>query len=83
LVPPLATAGILAARADFVLSGRALLLALTNVAAIQVAFSVVFWIGGYRQLTIREYGVFAFLRRGVLGVAVVSNFDVQSENSSL
>jgi hypothetical protein len=59
---------------------------MTNVAAIQVAFSAVFWIGGYRRLTtIGEYGVFAFLRREVLGVAVVSVlaivFGVQLHNA--
>ena len=41
LVPPLATAGILLARADFLLGG-ALLLAATNVIAIQFAFSAIF-----------------------------------------
>jgi uncharacterized membrane protein len=52
LVPPLATAGILAARADFAMARGALILALTNIVAIQVAFSVVFWVGGYRRLTL-------------------------------
>jgi uncharacterized hydrophobic protein (TIGR00271 family) len=64
LVPPLAAAGILLARADFALAGGALLLALTNVVAIQVAFSAVFWVSGYRRLTaIRDRGLLAFLPR--------------------
>jgi uncharacterized hydrophobic protein (TIGR00271 family) len=46
LAPTLAVAGLLAARADF---ERALMLAATNVIGIQFAFSVVFWVGGYRQ----------------------------------
>jgi len=41
LVPPLAAAGILLARADFLLGG-ALILAATNVIAIQFAFSAIF-----------------------------------------
>ena len=72
LVPPLAAAGILLARADFASAGGALLLALTNVVAIQFAFSVVFWVSGYRRLTaIRERGLLAFLRRDFLSLALV------------
>ena len=71
LVPPLAAAGILLARADFVLGGGALLLAATNVVAIQVAFSIVFWVTGYRQLTsMRQQGLLAFLKRDFSSVAV-------------
>ncbi|MGB7126568.1 MAG: TIGR00341 family protein [Methylovirgula sp.] len=72
LVPPLAAAGILLARADFALAGGALLLALTNVAAIQVAFSTIFWSGGYRKLTaIGDQGFLAYLRRDVLSLGLV------------
>ncbi len=78
LVPPLAAAGLLAARAEFALAGGAMLLALTNVVAIEVAFSTVFWVSGYRRLTaIGPEGVLTFLRRNlvslvlVLGLAVV------------
>ena len=49
LAPPLAAAGLLAARADLERAGGALLLAATNVIGIQFAFSVVFWVGGYRR----------------------------------
>lgn len=86
LVPPLAASGILLARADFVLAGGAFLLAVTNVAAIQVAFSVVFWVGGYRQITaIGKRGFLAFLRRdllsvGLLGLLAVA-FGVQLHNA--
>lgn len=69
LVPPLAAAGILLARADFRLASGALLLALTNVAAIQVAFSAVFWFGGYRKITvIGQHGFLTFLRRGLVSI---------------
>jgi uncharacterized hydrophobic protein (TIGR00271 family) len=72
LVPPLAAAGILVARADFVLAGGALLLALTNIAAIQVAFSAVFWVAGFRRLTrIGQQGFLAYLRRDLLSVTFV------------
>ena len=72
LVPPLAAAGILLARGDFSLAGGALLLALTNAVAIQVAFSAVFWFGGYRWLTtIDEQGLPAFLRRNLPSLSVV------------
>jgi uncharacterized hydrophobic protein (TIGR00271 family) len=72
LIPPLAAAGILLARADFTLAGGALLLALTNIVAIQLAFSAVFWISGYRRLTaIRERGILAFLRRDLPSIAFV------------
>ena len=73
LVPHLAAAGVLLARADFAMARGALLLALTNVAAIQVAFSAVFWAGGYRRLTaIGKQGSFAFLRRNLLSIAAVA-----------
>jgi uncharacterized hydrophobic protein (TIGR00271 family) len=69
LVPPLAAAGILLARAEFALAGGALLLALTNVVAIQVAFSAVFWISGYRRLTsIGGHGLLADLRSEILSL---------------
>jgi hypothetical protein len=49
-----------------------LLLALTNIVAIQVAFSAVLWVAGYRRLTtVGEKGFLAFLRRDSLGLAIV------------
>jgi uncharacterized hydrophobic protein (TIGR00271 family) len=72
LVPPLAAAGILLARGDLSLAVGALLLALTNIAAIQLAFSAVFWIGGYRRVTaIGEQGLLAFLRREAATLGIV------------
>lgn len=72
LVPPFAAVGILLARADFNLAAGALLLGLTNIAAIQVAFSVVFWIGGYRQITAGgKRGVLMFFRHDGLSVAII------------
>jgi uncharacterized hydrophobic protein (TIGR00271 family) len=73
LVPPLAAAGLLAARGDLAMAGGALVLALTNVVAIQVAFSVVFWVGGYRWLTSGSgQSIGSFLRRNIVGVALIS-----------
>jgi uncharacterized hydrophobic protein (TIGR00271 family) len=73
LMPPLAAAGLLLARAEFELAGGALLLTATNVVAIQLAFSTVFWVGGYRRLTVLgEHGVVAFLRRSLASLLCVS-----------
>lgn len=73
LMPPLAADGLLIARAEFVLAGGALLLAATNVVAIQLAFSAVFWVGGYRRLTaVEERGLLAFLHRSLASLAFVT-----------
>lgn len=48
LVPPLSASGILLARGEFSLALGALLLTLTNIVGIQVAGSIVMWLGGYR-----------------------------------
>ena len=73
LVPPLAAAGILLGRADFVLGSGALLLSATNVIAIQVAFSAIFWVTGYRRLTsLRRRGLLAFLQRDCYGKVEMS-----------
>ncbi len=75
LVPPLAAAGILLARADFLLGG-ALLLAATNVIAIQFAFSAIFWVSGYRRPTsMRQEGVLASLQRDFPSIAVWEVFE--------
>ena len=72
LVPPLAAAGILLARADVTLGGDALLLVATNVVAIQVAFSIIFWVSGYRRLTSeRPHSSLAFLQRDFPSVVVL------------
>ena len=51
LVPPMASAGILAARGEFDLSQSALILVFTNMVAIQFAASVVLWLTGFRGVT--------------------------------
>ncbi len=72
LVPPLAAAGMLLARGEYVLAGGALLLAFTNIVAIQLAFSAMFWLGGYRRLTsFGELGLLTFLRRALPSLALV------------
>jgi uncharacterized membrane protein len=48
LVPPLSASAICLARGDYSLAFGAFLLAFTNIVAIQVAGSVVMWLGGYR-----------------------------------
>ena len=77
LVPPLAASGILLARADYALSGGALLLALTNIVAIELAFSTIFWIGGYRALTaIGKDGLWHFMRRSLVSFVLVGGLTV-------
>jgi uncharacterized hydrophobic protein (TIGR00271 family) len=51
LVPPLSSASILFARGDFDLGAGALLLAFTNMVAIQFSSSVVMWLTGFRKMT--------------------------------
>jgi hypothetical protein len=72
LVPPLATAGLLFARGAFALGGGALLLALTNVVAIEFAFATIFWVGGYRRVVAAEgAGPWVFVRRNAVGLAAL------------
>ena len=51
LVPPLVSSAVCLARGEYQLSAGAFLLAFTNMVAIQVASSTVFWLRGYRGLT--------------------------------
>ena len=72
LVPPTACAGILLARGDVDLAIGALLLVLTNIVAIQLAFSVVFWVAGYRHRdTVDKPGLPVFARVHVFGLALI------------
>jgi len=48
LVPPFASSAVCLARGEFTLAFEAFLLALTNIVAIQVASSLVMWLGGFR-----------------------------------
>jgi uncharacterized hydrophobic protein (TIGR00271 family) len=50
LVPPLSASAICLARGEYSLAFGALLLALTNIVGIQVAGSIVMWVGGYRGM---------------------------------
>lgn len=52
LVPPIASAGILLARANGALALGAIELAIVNLIAIQVAASVVLWLTGFHRLTV-------------------------------
>jgi uncharacterized hydrophobic protein (TIGR00271 family) len=66
LVPPLAVCGLFLARGDLALSAGALLLALTNIVAIQVACSAVFFLCGFRRITgSTEPRWESFLEKGV------------------
>ena len=72
LVPPLAATGILLARGDLDMAWNAFVLALTNVIAIQFAFSVVLWFNGFRGLRrIAGHGVVEFLRRDFFDVIIL------------
>jgi uncharacterized hydrophobic protein (TIGR00271 family) len=51
LVPPLSVCGICFGRGDFTLSLGAFLLFMSNVVAIQLASSTVFWLWGYNERT--------------------------------
>jgi uncharacterized membrane protein len=69
LVPPFSSSALCLARGEYALAWGAFLLAFTNIVAIQVAGSLVMWLGGYRgsQQTAR----FSALKRNLLSVAVL------------
>ena len=81
LVPPLTTCSLFLARGDFALAAGAFLLALTNIVAIQCAYSVVFFVYGFHGITARaartwgavvENGV-SVVALGVLGLVMAAN----------
>jgi len=72
LVPPLAATGILLARGDLDLAWNAFVLVLTNVVAIQFAFSFVLWFSGYRGPRGSPRGFIEFLRRDLFDVVVLA-----------
>ncbi|MHA3981381.1 DUF389 domain-containing protein [Acinetobacter venetianus] len=84
LVPPLVASGILLAHWDLRLSANALLLAFTNIIAIQISSSLVLWIAGFRRGSDEEVqsNVIEFIKRNfvsllfllVLGVYLTANF---------
>jgi len=69
LVPPLASSAICLARGDYRLAFGALLLAFTNIVAIQVACSLVMWLSGYRGVWEKHRG--RQLKRNLLSVALL------------
>ncbi|MEO8266113.1 MAG: DUF389 domain-containing protein [Ilumatobacteraceae bacterium] len=81
LVPPLAASALLIARADYQLGWHALLLAITNIVAIQFASSIVLLLTGYREHETRSGNRWGWLERNVatlvvlvvLGVALAFN----------
>ncbi len=69
LVPPLASSAICLARGDYRLAFGALLLAFTNILGIQVACSLVIWLGGYRGPTGKLQG--SEWKRNLVSVALL------------
>jgi uncharacterized hydrophobic protein (TIGR00271 family) len=73
LVPPICSGSLLFARGSFQSGLGAYLLAFTNIVAIQIAFSVVLWLQGYRQVSaVAGLDVPGFLRRNLLSMAVLA-----------
>lgn len=86
LVPPLAASGILFAHGEGSLGLGALLLALTNIIAIQFTNALVLWSAGFRRLVEDDYKsspIIAFFRRNavpllllaVIGTYLTYNFN--------
>jgi uncharacterized hydrophobic protein (TIGR00271 family) len=72
LVPPLTTAGIFLARAQWELAQGAFLLAFVNIVAIQVGASIALWLCGYRGQGQRmDAPVGSMLRREALSLVLI------------
>jgi uncharacterized hydrophobic protein (TIGR00271 family) len=71
LVPPLATAGLFAAHAQWELAQGAFRLAFVNMVAIQVGASVALWLYGYRGMTRGPAKLTSILRRGAVSIALM------------
>lgn len=71
LVPPLSASGICLARGDYHLGLGALLLAFTNIVGIQVAASVVMWLGGYRGIKVKHLVLRSALKRNIVSLSVL------------
>jgi uncharacterized hydrophobic protein (TIGR00271 family) len=72
LVPPLASASLLFARGEVSLGLGALLLAFTNMVAIQFAFSVILWFTGFRQVTSTSgHSLFTFAERNIVSITIL------------
>jgi uncharacterized hydrophobic protein (TIGR00271 family) len=73
LVPPLATAGLFIARAEWRLAGSAFLLAFTNMVAIQVGTSSTLWLRGFRGRDgLESARVEVVLRRQVVSLVLMT-----------
>lgn len=82
LVPPLCTACLLLSRGAVDHALGALLLALTNMVAIQFAASLVFWLSGFGQLPTRSGGSWvSFVRSNALSLVVLGLLAVVLSNS--
>jgi len=72
LVPPLSSASILFARGAVDLALGALLLAFTNMVAIQFAFSVVLWFTGFRRVTHTSgLSLLTFAQRNIVSITIL------------
>lgn len=75
LVPPLAASGILFAHGEGTLGLGALLLAITNIIAIQFTNALVLWFTGFRRLVKDDYKTntyYAFIRRNVIPLVLLA-----------
>lgn len=73
LVPPLVASGILIAHLEWKHAANALLLALTNIVAIQISSSLVLWAAGFRRGSDEEVqsNVLEFLKRNLASLVVL------------
>ncbi|NUE94306.1 DUF389 domain-containing protein [Acinetobacter seifertii] len=70
LVPPLVASRILIAHLEWRSAANALILAITNIIAIQVSSSLVLWIAGFRRGSDTEVksNVFEFIKRNIISL---------------
>ena len=73
LVPPLVASGILIAHLEWKHAANALLLALTNIVAIQISSSLVLWAAGFRRGSDEEVNstVIEFIKRNIVSLLVL------------
>jgi uncharacterized membrane protein len=74
LAPPFSSSAICLARGEYALAFGAFVLAFTNIVAIQVAGSIVMWLGGYRGS--QETGQFNAIKRNLLSVVVLAGLAI-------
>lgn len=70
LVPPLVASGILLAHMEWRNAANALILAITNIVAIQISSSLVLWIAGFRRgsdIEVRS-NIFEFIKRNSISL---------------